>query len=642
MHKQAVLSNGEMLVGLNQFGLVHDFYYPYVGQENLTTARSLPHKIGVWVDGNFSWLDDGSWQIELQFEDQALISVCSCLQPKLQVKLEIRSAVDVGLNAFLRYFQITNQAKSTRQIKLFIHQVFQISNQGRADTALYDPDGHYIFDYKGKTAIINYGRDSSGAGFDAHAIGNWGIEGKLGTWLDAEDGQLSGNNIEHGGVDSIIGFSCSLGPNQTHSVEYWNAAGQSHQEAEYIHRQLLKEGLIKRLARTRQFFVNWLKPAQAKMANWPSATRSRAQKSLLVIKAHMDTRGSIIASADSSVYNYGRDYYAYCWPRDGAYVVWPLIKLGYSQEPKAFFNFCARVAHAKGYLQHKFQPDGSFGSSWHPLIHRHHKELAIQEDETAIVLYVLADYVKISGDSDYFKKMYNQFVKPATDFLAYFVDAASGLPHASYDLWEEKFLTTSYTSLLVVAALKRMAELGTTIVKDPDAIRWNLQAEAITGNLDKLFDKKLGHYIKGLYLKESSGFKLDKTLDASSLYAAFMFGSKAEIGRIKQTATAIEQQLLKASNGQGLARYQGDNYLLTAKDSPGNPWFICSFWLIQYYLSTNQLSAAQSLLAWAEEHVSDSGLMSEQIDAGDGSAVGVSPLVWSHAEYLQTLMALHK
>jgi hypothetical protein len=46
--------------GLNEKGLVHDFYYPYVGLENLTTARMQPHHIGVWVDGDFSWIADDS------------------------------------------------------------------------------------------------------------------------------------------------------------------------------------------------------------------------------------------------------------------------------------------------------------------------------------------------------------------------------------------------------------------------------------------------------------------------------------------------------------------------------------------------------------------------------------------------------
>ncbi len=61
MARLAVLGNGALTVGLDEFGLVHDFYYPFVGQDNLTTARSQPHKIGIWVDGTLSWIDDGSY-----------------------------------------------------------------------------------------------------------------------------------------------------------------------------------------------------------------------------------------------------------------------------------------------------------------------------------------------------------------------------------------------------------------------------------------------------------------------------------------------------------------------------------------------------------------------------------------------------
>ena len=71
MGRPVVLSNGQLFVGLDEFGLVHDFYYPYVGLDNLTNARSNAHKIGVWVDGMFSWVDDGSWDIEIDFEEQS-------------------------------------------------------------------------------------------------------------------------------------------------------------------------------------------------------------------------------------------------------------------------------------------------------------------------------------------------------------------------------------------------------------------------------------------------------------------------------------------------------------------------------------------------------------------------------------------
>ena len=36
MGRPVVLSNGQLFVGLDEHGLVHDFYYPYVGLDNLT------------------------------------------------------------------------------------------------------------------------------------------------------------------------------------------------------------------------------------------------------------------------------------------------------------------------------------------------------------------------------------------------------------------------------------------------------------------------------------------------------------------------------------------------------------------------------------------------------------------------------
>ncbi len=74
MARAVMLGNGSLTVGLDEHGLVHDFYYPYVGLENLTTARSVHHKIGIWIDGHFSWVDTSSWSISADFESTALIS----------------------------------------------------------------------------------------------------------------------------------------------------------------------------------------------------------------------------------------------------------------------------------------------------------------------------------------------------------------------------------------------------------------------------------------------------------------------------------------------------------------------------------------------------------------------------------------
>src|SRR5579862_178194 len=204
MGRPVVLSNGQLFVGLDENGLVHDFYYPYVGLENLTNARSTQHKIGVWVDGEFHWTDDGTWKTTVDFEPDALISTLTLHSDTLSLTLLCKDFVTMEYNALIRCITVTNDSDQPRSVRLFMHQVFQISRAGRADTAMYVPDDHYILDYKGRCCLLIAGQIVSGQAFDQYAVGNYGIEGKAGTFTDAEDGELSGNPVEHGGVDSVI------------------------------------------------------------------------------------------------------------------------------------------------------------------------------------------------------------------------------------------------------------------------------------------------------------------------------------------------------------------------------------------------------------------------------------------------------
>ena len=65
MARSLTLGNGSMLVCLDRFGFVRDFYFPYVGLENHVSGNK--HRIGIMVNGNFSWLDDGSWKISIGY-----------------------------------------------------------------------------------------------------------------------------------------------------------------------------------------------------------------------------------------------------------------------------------------------------------------------------------------------------------------------------------------------------------------------------------------------------------------------------------------------------------------------------------------------------------------------------------------------
>ncbi len=641
MGRPVILGNGSLTVGLNELGLVHDFYYPYVGLDNLTTARSMHHKIGVHIDGAFSWLDDGSWQTSVTFDDNALISEVHAVHNDLGIELELHDFVDSEYNAFARQISVINKRDTPRALRLFMHQVFEISRAGRADTALFVPETNYILDYKGRCSLLIHSRTEDGTPFDQYSVGNYGIEGKQGTWKDAEDGILSANAVEHGGVDSVIAHTLELGLNDSVKVDYWIIGADSQFSAERIHATFVAESLATRMEKTRKHWHEWIDIAKPSIGHLPDKEQLAIRKSLMVIKAHTDRRGGVIASCDSSIYNFGRDYYSYVWPRDGAYVMWPLIRLGYTKEPKRFFAFCRDIMHPDGYMMHKYQPDKAIGSTWHPLVHGKQTELAIQEDETAIILYMLSEFYAATEDKEFIGSLYATMIQPMGNFLATFIDEQTGLPHASYDLWEEKFSTSTYTTALVHRALIEAAKFAEMFEYPDDAVLWESIANQIETNSKIFFDQERGALRKGFLLQADGSLQFDNTLDVSSAYGAMMFAGKA-FGpvHIRSTYDTIENSLLNTSPSGGSPRYEHDNYFASDPPYLGNPWFVTTLWIAQYYIQVNRISDAESLVHWTMNHQLPSGILSEQVNPSTGEACSVTPLVWSHAELINILLDL--
>jgi GH15 family glucan-1,4-alpha-glucosidase len=591
------------------------------------------------VDGTFSWVDDGSWDVSVDFQSDALVSAILMKHPTLGIELTSRDFVDSELDVFCRQLKVKNTSNAAHEIRIFMHQVFQISRAGRADTALFVPDTNYILDYKGNCSLLIYGQDEHDNHFDQFAIGNYGIEGKEGTFRDAEDGELSGSAVEHGGVDSVMRFSCPLAGNDETTIDYWIAAADSQFTAEHMHETILKDGLIGRLEKTTQYWHEWFSIASNPLHRINREHLDLVKKSLMIIKAHTDKNGGIIASCDSSIYNYGRDYYSYVWPRDGAYALWPLIRMGFTEEAKNFFEFCTSILSKDGYLMHKYQPDRAIGSTWHPLLHGDHKELAIQEDETASVLYMIGEYLHYSDDEEYVESLYDRFVKPAANFMAHFMDEHTGLPHASYDLWERKFLTSTYTVSTVYQALLTAADIAKRFKHRQDEAYWERTAQSIEKNSQIFFNPERSSLRNGFLLQQDGSLQFDNTLDLSSMYAALtygMFDGTPEL--LQQTVQVIENEFLDQTPSGGTPRFENDEYFRADPVSTGNPWIICTLWLAQYYERKGNYSEADRMLAWAVSTAGPSGVLSEQVDPNDKHQVSVSPLVWSHAELVNTIL----
>lgn len=638
MGRPVILGNGRLTVGLDEHGLVHDFYYPYVGQENLTSARSVHHKIGVWVDGRFSWLDDGSWEVVVDFEEDALVGRCSYLSRQLGIQLSTEDFVDSYNDIFARSITVKNEFEQKRDVRIFFHQVFQISHNGRSDTCMLIPAKKpYLLTYHGNLSFVAGARSSDSDSFSQYAIGNYGIEGKTGTFMDAVDGDLSGNTIEHGGVDSVLGVHLSFDGRQKKNVEYWICASSTtYHDASSLHRELSAGSMFKRLNETRSGWSKWLEKTKPYTQKLPQKYVTIFKKSAMVIKVHLDEDGGVLASADSSIYNYGRDYYSYVWPRDAANVLMPMLAMGYRYEVKKYLMFAIKAIHPKGYMHHKYQPDGSIGSTWHPMLQNGQSELNIQEDETAMTLLLTCAYISSEPSSEDRQVLIDKLVIPTANFMSGYINHHLKLPHPSYDLWEEQFIISTHTTSVVIDALKKAIACGQQ--NGIETKRWELAVELLSANFVKLFNTSQQYFQKGLKLVGEQESSVNY-IDAATMQATVEhFPGDIHNAAVEGTVKAVESSLL-VEGTVGVSRYAHDQYMRKSEKS-ANAWPICTLWLARYYQRTNQRQKAEQLIDWVASGALHSGMISEQVSGTERTPISVTPLVWSHAELLKTLMEL--
>ncbi len=645
MARPIVLSNGSMHIGINLFGMVHDVYYPYVGLENHAAANGRRNRIGVWVENQFSWLDDGAWQFAMSYEPGALISHTTAHHPGLGITLELNDCVDSEYDAFLRNIHIINAADRNREVRLFMQTSLLISNNLNGDTVQYLPGEPAILHYKGHRAFVVGGRTSSGESFDQFSVGIFGIEGKAGTYRDAEDGHLQGNTVEHGKVDSVIGFTEQIPAFNSTRVSYWLAAGTTQQDALKVHRALAAGDIQQRFLRTADFWHRWLQPAESFITTLPKNLQSTVRKNLLLIKSHIDRRGAVIASTDTTKLNYERDAYAYCWPRDASYGLWPLLRLGYKTELLHYFSFCRNALHPEGFLMHKYQADGALGSSWQPYIIDGRIVPPIQEDETAIVVFLFSEYIKTTKDKRALEEFYPTLIKPAADFMASYIDPLTKLPHASYDLWEQTFLTTTYTTALVYAALNAAAKLAEQRNHADDAVAWQTVADDIYAAAgEHLYNKDRGYFNKGFVHRNNGDWYVDGSIDVSAFYGAFMFGLFDSASNELQTAYATLKKTFSVPD-QGVApltRFEHDMYNIVDPSTLGNPWPICTFWLAQFEQHMGRPNRAHATIEWAQNLMIGTGVLPEQINPYNNAFVSIAPLVWSQAEFINTIIDTYR
>lgn len=641
MARHLVVGNGKMLVNLDKSCYIRDIYFPYVGQLNHVGGQQC--RFGVWADGVFSWLDSPDWRFELGYVEDSLVTNIAARNDALGLELYINDGVHQRECIYIKRVVVRSTIERDREVRLFFHQDLMIEGTEVGDTAAYYPENNTLFHYKRSSYFMFNGFSDEG-GIAQYSTGIKRFHSAEGTWRDAEDGTLMGNAIAQGSVDSTIGLGTTVPAGGEKTVYYWMSVGRDLEEVKKLNQYVTDSHPEKLLSRIVIYWRHWLLRTVTDFGDLPKEVVDLYKKSLLIVRTQTDENGAIIAANDTDILQYNRDHYSYMWPRDGALIAEAMSLAGYQSMIAPFFQFCADTLSPEGYLYHKYNPDGTVGSSWHPYVVQGTNRLPIQEDETALVLYALWKDYTYHQVIELPQSLYSSLIRKAANFLGEFMEPELNLPKPSYDLWEERYGIWTYTAASVYGGLMSAAYFTDLFGDYERSDHYRSTAEAIKqGILDHIWDEEAGRFARGLIYKDGAWVK-DMTLE-SSLFGIWEFGVlPVDDSRVVRTIRAIKEGLSVKTGVGGVARYTNDYYFQQSGDIekiPGNPWIICTLWIANYEIESAKtladLASPRRTLEWVVGKSLDSGVLPEQLNPFDGSPLAVAPLTWSHATFVQSV-----
>lgn len=642
MPKDIPVSNGAFLLNFDSDYQIRDVYFPFIGQENHSSGH--PFRFGVWCDGQYAWVGP-EWKKDLRYHNDSLVTDVFLKNEVLDLELRCSDVVDLDLNIYIKKIEVTNLQQNPRHVRIFLSHDFNLYGNDIGGTAYFDPRSCSIIHYK----INRYFLISCWAhdewGMKHFACGRKGAPGSIGTGKEAESGELSGEPSAWGSPHSTIGIWLSVPAGGKAITYYWIAAGKSYPEVARLNLEVHKKTPGVLLDRSLKYWKTWVHKDSLQIQCLPKTVTDVFKRSLLILRTQIDNHGAIIAANDSDIVRFGKDTYSYMWGRDGAFVAAALAKAGYSHVCIKYFDFCARVLSEDGYLFQHYNPDGSLASNWHPWLVDGKEVLPIQEDSTALTIWALWIHYQSLKDIEFIRPLYRTLIKKAADFLVNYRDPETMLPLPSYDLWEERYALHAHTVASVIAGLRAAASFAELFQDVSLAKNYDSVADEMAVGISQYF------YHNGLkrFARSGSrtdgGYKLDEVIDVSLLSLA-TFGILAPTdSRMIETANAVREQLWLNTPVEGCARYQGDVYQRTEdspKDIPGNPWFISTLWLAEYFIgqaeNLQQLQSALPYMEWCVKNALPSGVLAEQVHPVNGLPLCVSPLTWSHSAFVWTVL----
>lgn len=678
MSTALVLSNNKLLVNIDYDLQLKDLYFPYIGQEN--HLNKYLNKMFLYFDGKFHDVNSNEWIIKIEYFKESMIGISSIEHKTSALKIEFEDYISPRNNIYIREFKVINLGDHSKEVYLYFQNNFSLAESDFADTVVwYQPIGCLI-QYK-KDRYIGCGTQSKFYQFSCAAKSD---NKGLGVFPNL-NGSLNFNPVSTGNVNSCVSFKFNINAHSSFKSNIYYTCAENLEGISKLSKYLNANSLevIKnKVIKNDLTFISKLKTNSnlKKLDKLIDADKVETISNLylrshLIVRSQIDSCGAIIAANDGQyLKSDGTDSYSYFWPRDGANITLSMITSNLQSDTEKYFNYIFNFIENKGYFLHKYFPSTKgknkfLGSSWHPWVSDlGNTQLPIQEDATALNLYVFAAYIEKFSSYQLLSKYWPK-IKNMIKFLMnytfrnydegtninryvegfvfdnkdpYLTLKNSYLPLPSYDIWEQYYGVFTYTAVTVYAALQKAVNI--LEIKGEHKLTQKVInfLPKLKNDIEKyLFDDSSKKYIKGIRSNtKMSELIYDKTAD-SSLFALSQFNFLApdDPKLINTLSDLISRLSLKTSIG-GLARKENDHYLKLNNDYTGNPWFLPIFWKAQNEISKNKLNEAINTLDWVLQHTDQTGLMAEQVDPYSGYGLSVKPLTWNHAEFIQTINLL--
>lgn len=277
----------------------------------------------------------------------------------------------------------------------------------------------------------------------------------------------------------------------------------------------------------------------------------------------------------------------------------------------------------------------------------------------AVAMIKFARLMLQENNQDYvLKKLYHGVIPANSPIKKDLEYTAHQWREPSFELWEEEMGLHFYTLLAQHTALQEGAKLAQELGDGGAADFYNEQARQIAQMLMNQFtDSNIGIKTTIRRVNGGLGYK-NSNIDVAPLLALNhnapyqkLFSLKSpHVVKYVNTLVNVNRQIYKVNHdypnlGVAIGRYPEDKYDGYVTTQEGNPWFLSTLALGEFYCQVRNEAKNNKLNDMIEKqfaralfHSDRKGAMSEQINRYDGHMQGAYELTWSHNAFMTAMM----